>query len=138
MPQELSKPQPLFSAQILSPPSSSCLLICSPQQMNPLAVLFDASSFFPARWKLRERPRCSVPGFSISKPWRVQLGHSLSERGKYGRERAEKGGERRELQSRGSPRAVGGDAAGDSAEVPISPPRGTRRPQQPPCGLMAL
>jgi len=35
VPQQLSKPQLLFSAEILSPPSSSCLLICSLQQMNP-------------------------------------------------------------------------------------------------------
>jgi len=52
--------------------------------------------------------------------------------------RAEKRGEKRELQSQGSPPAVGGVAAGDGTEVPISPPWGTSQQRQPPCELMAV
>lgn len=89
VPQKPSKTQTHFSAQILSPPSPSCSSFAARKKWI-LGSFIPFEFIFLAHWKLREWVRCWIPGFSISKPWWVQLGHSLFEHEKYSRESRER------------------------------------------------
>lgn len=140
MPRQLSKPQPFFSAQIFI----SSLLILPPHLQlatnESLAVLFHFRSFSPLAGNMGNGQGAEFQVFQYQSPgefsWVTVFLSMRSKRSTGGR--AEKQGERRELQSPGSPCAVGGVAEGDGTEVPISPPPGTSRQQQPPYELMEL
>lgn len=115
--------QPRF--YLLPPHPASSLAAC---RKGILGRFIQFEFVFPACGKLRERARCSVPPVSrYQSPgefsW-VTVFLSTRSAGK----RAGTRGERRESQSLGSPHAVGGVAAGDGTEVPISPPQGSRCP----------
>lgn len=89
VPRKPSKHQTHFSAQTLPLPSPSCSSFAA-RKKRILDGFIPPEFISPAHRKLREWVRCWIPGFSISKPWWVQLGHSLFEYEKYSRESRER------------------------------------------------